>query len=41
MEALRETWHARRATDDLWRYGRVCRIANAMRPYLEAISMLA
>jgi predicted transcriptional regulator of viral defense system len=38
MEALRETWRSRRATiDELWEAAKVCRIANVMRPYLEAI----
>jgi len=41
LEALRETWRERRATiDELWRYGRVCRVANIMRPYLESLSTL-
>lgn len=32
---------ARRATmDDLWRYGRICRVANIMRPYLESLETL-
>jgi predicted transcriptional regulator of viral defense system len=39
LEALRETWRARRATmDDLWRYATICRVANVMRPYLETLS---
>lgn len=38
LEALRETWRARRATmDDLWRYATICRVANVMRPYLETL----
>lgn len=38
MEALRETWRSRKATmDDLWEAAKVCRVANVMRPYLEAI----
>lgn len=38
LEALREGWRDRRFTmDDLWRYAAVCRVANVMRPYLEAI----
>ena len=42
LEALRETWRERRATmDDLWRYGRVCRVANVMRPYLESLETLS
>ena len=38
IEALRECWRSRRCTaDELWRYAAVCRVANVMRPYLEAI----
>ena len=38
LEALRETWRDRRASmGEIWRYARVCRVANVMRPYLEAI----
>ena len=38
LEALRETWRERRATmDELWRYAKVCRVANVMRPYLAAL----
>jgi predicted transcriptional regulator of viral defense system len=39
LEALRETWRARKATmDDLWKYARVCRVANVMRPYMESLT---
>ncbi|MRR56030.1 MAG: transcriptional regulator [Deltaproteobacteria bacterium] len=39
LEALREYRRERRCTmDDLWRYAKVCRVANIMRPYLEALS---
>jgi predicted transcriptional regulator of viral defense system len=39
LEALREAWHAKRATsDELWRYAKVCRVANVMRPYLESLA---
>jgi predicted transcriptional regulator of viral defense system len=38
LEALRDCWKQRRATmDDLWRYAKVCRVANVMRPYLESL----
>lgn len=38
MEALREAWHGKRMTsDDIWRYAKVCRVANVMRPYLESL----
>ena len=37
LEALREALHQRTCTaDDLWRYAKVCRVTNVMRPYLEA-----
>ncbi len=39
LEALRETWRARRATmKDLERYARVDRVAKVMRPYLESLT---
>ena len=39
LEALRDCKKRRRATmDDLWRYAKVCRVANVMRPYLESLS---
>ena len=39
LEALRETWRSRKTTmDQLWEAAKVCRVANAMRPYLEAIT---
>ena len=38
LEALRETWRSKRATaDELWRYAKICRVANVMRPYLETL----
>jgi predicted transcriptional regulator of viral defense system len=38
LEALREAWNGKRATmDELWRYAEICRVANVMRPYLEAV----
>jgi predicted transcriptional regulator of viral defense system len=38
MEALREAWHGKRITsDDIWRYAKVCRVTNVMRPYLESL----
>jgi predicted transcriptional regulator of viral defense system len=37
MEALRDVWRARKCSaDDLWRYAKVCRVWNVMRPYMEA-----
>lgn len=39
LEALRETWRARRATmQELERYARVDRVAKVMRPYLESLT---
>lgn len=38
LEALREAVRSRKCSvDDLWRYAKVCRVTNVMRPYLEAI----
>ena len=39
LEALRETVGDRRVSiDEIWHYAKVCRVANVMRPYLEAIT---
>lgn len=39
LEALREALQEQRVSvDDLWRYARICRVANVMRPYLEALT---
>jgi predicted transcriptional regulator of viral defense system len=37
LEALREYRRGRRDLDELWRCARICRVANVMRPYLEAL----
>ena len=38
LEALKDARAQRKASaDDLWRYAKVCRVANVMRPYLEAV----
>jgi len=38
LEALKDVRAKRRASaDDLWRYAKLCRVANVMRPYLEAV----
>ena len=38
LEALRDCRAQRKCTnDELWRYAKICRVANVMRPYLEAI----
>ena len=37
LEALKDVRAKRKATaDDLWHYAKICRVANVMRPYLEA-----
>ena len=39
LEALRECWRERRSTmDEIWRYAKICRVANVMRPYLESLT---
>ncbi len=39
LEALREAWREKRMTaDDLWRYAKICRVANVMRPYLDGLA---
>ena len=39
IEALRDCWRQRKATmDDLWKFAKVCRVANVMRPYLESLT---
>lgn len=38
LEALKDARAKKKATaDDLWRYAKLCRVANVMRPYLEAV----
>jgi len=38
LEALQEAWRAKRTTmDELWRYAKICRVTNVMRPYLESL----
>ncbi len=40
VEALKECWRSRRCTmDELWRYAKVCRVQNVMRPFLESIAI--
>lgn len=37
LEALKDARAQKKASaDDLWRYAKICRVANVMRPYLEA-----
>lgn len=38
LEALRDARRQKKASaNDLWRYAKICRVANVMRPYLEAV----
>jgi predicted transcriptional regulator of viral defense system len=39
LEALRDCYRSRKCTmDDLWKYGRICRVGNIMKPYLESLT---
>lgn len=39
LEALREAWRDRRMSSDaIWRYAKMARVANVMRPYLESVA---
>ena len=39
LEALKDACRMRKASaDDLWRYAQACRVANVMRPYMEAVA---
>lgn len=38
LEALKDARARRKASsDELWRYAKICRVANVMRPYMEAV----
>jgi predicted transcriptional regulator of viral defense system len=38
IEALREGIRGKLASvDDIWKYAKICRVSNVIRPYLEAI----
>ncbi|MDQ0143301.1 type IV toxin-antitoxin system AbiEi family antitoxin domain-containing protein [Cupriavidus necator] len=38
LEALRDARaQQKESADDLWRFAKICRVANVMRPYLEAV----
>jgi predicted transcriptional regulator of viral defense system len=38
LEALRDYWRGAGASaDELWKYAKICRVANVMRPYMEAL----
>jgi hypothetical protein len=39
LEALREAQLSKKTSaDELWRYAVICRVANVMRPYMEALA---
>ena len=39
VEALRDCRQQRKCTmDDLWRYAKLCRVSNVIRPYVEAMA---
>ena len=39
LEAFREAWSEKRVSmDEVWRYARMCRVANVMRPYLASLT---
>ncbi len=39
IEALKEARSSNKATmDDIWRFGEICRVANVMRPFMEALA---
>ena len=39
LEALKDVRAGNKATsDDIWRYAKICRVTNVMRPYMEAIT---
>ena len=39
LEALRDCYRSRKCTmDDLWKYGKICRVGNIMKPYLESLT---
>ena len=38
LEALRDVYRRRRCSmDELWKYAKMCRVANVMRPYTESV----
>ncbi len=41
LEAMREGWREKRFTmEELWRFAKICRVGNVMRPYLESLAAL-
>lgn len=38
LEALHDGWDQKKITiDEIWRYAKICRVSNVMRPYLESL----
>jgi len=37
LDALRDARAKNASADDLWHFAKICRVANVMRPYLEAV----
>ncbi len=38
LEALKEGYRKKKFTmDELWKYAKICRVANVMRPYMESL----
>ncbi len=38
IEALQECWRAKKCSiDELWKYAKICRISNIMKPYMEML----
>lgn len=39
VEALRDSWQNKKAnSDELWRYAKICRVLNVMRPYFDSLT---
>lgn len=39
IEALRDGWQQRKFTiDELWKYAKICRVANIIKPYVETLT---
>ena len=39
LEALKDARSKKKASaDDIWRFAKICRVANVIRPYLEALA---
>ena len=41
LEALREGWRGKKFTmDELWKYAKICRVSNVIKPYMESLTSL-